>query len=494
MKFVCIYLFSIIFVLNCAFQDKRLQGLDEDINRLMDTFHTVGMAVVIVEKDSIIYNNGFGFRDLELKKPITSNTLFGIGSISKQFTSSLIGIYEGRQHLDLNDRPATYIEGLDFYTDEMDSLINIEDLLIHRSGIGNCDAAMVFFPTNDLIRNARRLEYLRSYGQVRQGFQYSNMGYSLLGAISEKIGGNSWSNLIQKEIFDPLGMVHSNSSISELTKKEDFSMPYSVNEGEPVRVLFDSLYESSPGGAINSSSNEMALWIRMLLNGGMHENEEIIPKDYLERAFSDHTKLRQRFSFDTKDEMQFDNYGYGWAVQNYLGHYRVNHTGAVSGFTATMDIFPFDSLGIVVLSNQHLSAIPNHVADMIIRRMLDKRRISWQNYEVRYADARMYDEPMQNLNEMAMSTLSLESYTGNYHHPGYGSIKVFTERGHLYIEFPAFKLGLEHLEHDTFFNKGVSPIHQNCPSFNMTFVIEGEEVTGLHIPFGPEGVVFEKKE
>ena len=393
----------------------------------------------------------------------------------------------------MNDRPARYIDGLDFYTDAMDSLVTIEDLLAHRSGIGNCDASMVFFPTNDLIKNAQRIAHLPPSSPFRQGLDYSNMGYALLGAIVENVGKDDWPSLIERHILSPLGMTDSNASIDDMASGQDYALPYSVHKQEAVRVKMDALQESIPGGGINSSARDMAIWLQMLLNGGKHNEQQVIQQEYLERAFSDQVIMRNRFSFNQKDDLLFDNYGYGWAVNQYLGTYRVSHSGAVSGYTATIELFPFEGFGIVVLTNQHLSAISNHISDLITRRMLQKEQKVWQDYEVHRAEARIYDEPISSFNQESMPSLPIQDYEGTYYHPGYGGINVTVESGKLHATFPAFIQGLEHVEGDNFYNKGITPIHQNCPSFNMTFLVENKVVNGLSISFTNEGVLFQKK-
>ena len=371
-------------------QDERLKGIEYEIEQLMDTFKTVGISVIVVNKEEVIYSKGFGYRDLEKKKPVTPNTVFGIGSISKQFMSGLIGIYEGRDSLSVYDRPAQYIDGLDFYMDEMDSLVNIEDLLTHQSGLGNCDASMVFFPTDDLLKNAKKVKYLEPTTDITGHWSYSNMGYSLLGTIAQEIGDRPWGDLITSEIFAPLGMSNSSTSIKATRANDNHSLPYSIRDGQPVEVLFDALQESGPGGAINSSANDMARWAQMLLNAGAHHDQQLIPKDYLERAFSNHVKIRDQFSFDHDNDILFDSYGYGWSVNNYLGHYRVQHGGALSGFTASLEVYPLDDLGIIVLSNQHNSNISFHVSDMIARRLLNKSIKPLEEYSVNVSQARPY--------------------------------------------------------------------------------------------------------
>lgn len=493
-KFICFVVLMFIASRTCAQrQDARLKGLDLIVRQLMEKFECVGLAIAIVEKDQTIYSKGYGYRDLENKKRVTSNTLFGIGSITKQFTAGLMGIYEDRGILSVHDRPAKFIKDLKFSTDEMNTIVTIEDLMAHRSGLGNLDGAMVFFPRKDLFQNIERLPYLAPSSQVRERMDYSNMGYAILGAISESIGHDTWSENIHREIFRPLGMNQSNTTIEALQKCTNFSLAYSVHDNKPTQVVFDPLDETSPGGSINSSANEMTYWVRMLLAGGYFKEQQIISKTYLERAFSGQNFVSDRFSFEKKDSLLFDTYGYGLAINNYFDHYRVHHSGAVSGFTASLELYPFESLGIVVLTNQHLSALSGHLVDIIARRMLKLPRKDWGTYEVQRTEARMYNDPINPINKDYPPTLSLSSYGGVYTHKGYGQMEITLQNGNLFVNLPAFKLGLEHDQGDVFYNKSITQIHQNCPSFNFTFLVDQGKVTGVSIPFQATPVMFVKE-
>jgi len=85
--------------------DKRFDGLDAQFNQILKDWHAAGFVVAVVEKDKIIYSKGFGYRDIEKKLPVTPNTLFAIGSVTKSFTSSLIGMLSAEGKLDI-DKPA----------------------------------------------------------------------------------------------------------------------------------------------------------------------------------------------------------------------------------------------------------------------------------------------------------------------------------------------------------------------------------------------------
>ena len=133
--------------------DHNLNGIDDEINLLMNEYKAVGLSVAVVKDNEIIFSKGFGYRNLDDKLPVSPNTIFPIGSITKSFTGAVLGVLENENRLSLKDKPSEYISGLSFYNDKMNALITIEDLLSHKSGIGNQGTTQIFFPDSSIIKN-----------------------------------------------------------------------------------------------------------------------------------------------------------------------------------------------------------------------------------------------------------------------------------------------------------------------------------------------------
>ena len=470
------------------------QDLELAVTEMMTEFKTVGLAIAVVNKDQVIYTNGFGYRDLGKELPVDPHTLFPIGSVTKSLTASLVGVYAGKGKLSLDDLPRKHIGNIYFYSDEMNKLVTLEDLLAHRSGIGNVDATHVFFPTKDLDSHLERLAYLTPNSKVRERFDYSNMGYAILGGVTEKISGRSWAANIKKELFEPLRMPRSNCSISSLQQDENYSLGYSIQNGEAIRVLLEDQHESVASGAINSSVTELANWVRMLLNEGSYGAQQIVPKTYLEQAFSEHNIIRGSFSYDQKYDLLGDAYGYAWFVHQYKGLYRVSHGGNVSGFTAQVSLYPHQDIGIIILSNQGgANLLIRAIEDIIMNQLLGLAQKSWKDYRIEVGQARTIPNELKPLNQGKAPSHPLADYVGTYQHPGYGTVQVTLEKDQLYIHFPAFKMALEHLHYDTFINRLISSEHQNTPSFYMDFKKDfSGKINGLSVALQRKPVLFEK--
>ena len=215
----------IIFILFSSFfrvfsqVDKRLKGLDSELQKVLKSLNETGFSVAVVEKNQMIYAKGFGYRDYENKILNDENTLFAIGSCTKAFTSSILGLLREEGKLDFEDSPIDYVEELKFYDGQINDLITIRDLMSHRTGIPRHDFSWYFFPTFSKDSLIKRIQYHQPFTSVRNKYYYNNFMFLVQGVIGERITGELWEDNIRKMIFEPLGMKRSNLSIAEMEKK-----------------------------------------------------------------------------------------------------------------------------------------------------------------------------------------------------------------------------------------------------------------------------------
>ncbi len=261
---------------------------DMRIEALMAAYGTPGVAVAAVQDGRVVYARGFGYRDVERRLPVTSETAFAIGSVSKQFTAGLIGTYERDGMLSVTDRPAEHIPELRFATATMDELVTLEDLLAHRSGLGGLDAMAVHFPEGPSL-HIERLAHFEPNSGVRERLDYSNVGIALAAAVGERLSGQTWQEEMHDRIFAPLGMTRSGTSVPALGDSDNFAMPYGQVGTDQRPLIFEDLNELGPGGGLTSTASDLARWATMLLAEGRAGDTPILTPDFLGRAFSAHS-------------------------------------------------------------------------------------------------------------------------------------------------------------------------------------------------------------
>jgi CubicO group peptidase (beta-lactamase class C family) len=301
--------------------DNRLKGLDEEMKEILAATKAAGFAVAIVEKDKVIYANGFGYRDYENKIPADANTLFAIGSSTKSFTSGVLGQLRGEAKLSFDDSPAKYVDDLKFYNDEMDANIIIKDLMSHRTGLPRHDLSWYLFPTKNKDSLLQRVQYHEPFAGIREQWRYNNFMFLAQGVIAERITGKSWEDNVRERFFKPLGMDRSNLSIDALEESENAAFGYELKEDSIISKMdYYHIAGMSPAGSINSSVTDMSNWVVAWINKGTFKGEEVLPAAYVSEAMSSQMVVGSSPPDDEFPDMHLANYGYGWFISSYRGH------------------------------------------------------------------------------------------------------------------------------------------------------------------------------
>lgn len=440
-----------------AQQDKRLKGIDVELNKILETTKAAGFAVAIVEGDKIIYAKGFGYRDYENKIPVDGNTLFAIGSTSKAFTSAILGQLRKEDKLSFDDSPRKYIPELKFFKDNMDNNIIIKDLMCHRTGMSRHDASWYFFPTTSKDSLVQRLAHQEPFAGVREKWLYNNFMFLTQGVIAERITGKSWENNIKERFFAPLGMTRSNTSIGEMKSATNAAIGYDLKKETIISKMdYYDISGMSPAGSINSSVNDMSNWMITWLNKGKYKGQEIIPENYIEEAMSSQMVVGAALPNEKNPDIHFANYGYGWSLKSYKGHYRVSHGGNIDGFSADVTLYPSDKIGIVVLANQNGSAVPGLVRNTISDYMLKVNKTDFiklfneDKAKAKKAENEAKEKAAAERITNTKPSHILQDYTGKYSNPGYGEFSITNKNDSLFVHFKIKKFYLRHLHYDVF--------------------------------------------
>jgi hypothetical protein len=177
------------------------------------------------------------------------------------------------------------------------------------------------------------------------------------------------------------------------------------------------------------------------------------------------------------------NYGYGWFLASYRGHYRVEHGGNIDGFSASVAFYPSDSLGIVVLTNQNGSAVPGLVRNTMADRFLKEGKTNWakvyldRQEEAKKAEAEAKANSSAGKIEGTKPSHILQQYTGDYDNPGYGSFKIKNTNDSLMAIFKLKSLYLKHIHYDVFM-----PLEVKDTGIDTT------EIGGLRLNFSTNDV------
>lgn len=454
---IFLFLLGIISVGLAQNNDERLKDIEKDLEKILKVTKAPGFAVAIVQGNKTIYAKGFGYSDMENKTLMNENTLLPIGSSSKVFTCSVLGQLREEDKLSFEDSPIKYIPELKFYNNDLNYGVNIRDLMSHQTGIPRHDYSWYLFPTYSKDSLIQRIQYQEPFTGLRQKWYYNNFMYLTQGVIAERVTGKTWEENIEERFFEPLGMERSNLSIEELEQSTNKAFGYELYKDSIIRKMdYYRIAGMAPAGSINSTVNEMSNWLKVWVNNGKFNAEQILPELFVKEAMSSQAVITGALPDTEHPDMFLANYGYGWMLSSYRGHYRVEHGGNIDGFSASVAFFPSDSLGIVVLANQNASSVPSLVRNTVSDRMLNEKKIDWANYfleknnKQKEANDEAKNESTSKQNKSTPPSHKLESYMGNYFNPGYGKFSITLKGDSVFANFKRTKFYLKHVYYDVF--------------------------------------------
>src|SRR6266550_1458996 len=198
-------------------QSSGLATLDQFVPSQMQKWKVPGLAIAVVRNGKVIYSRGFGLRDVKDNLPVTTKTVFAIGSISKSFTSLSMGILNDEGKLDWEKPVRQYLPDFQMYDPVATERMTPRDLISHRVGMAGHDLVWYSsdFSREDLVR---RLRFLQSDHDFRSGYHYNNMLVMAAGYMVGKIAGGTWEDFVRQRIFEPLQMNSSNFSVLDSQK------------------------------------------------------------------------------------------------------------------------------------------------------------------------------------------------------------------------------------------------------------------------------------
>jgi CubicO group peptidase (beta-lactamase class C family) len=357
-------------------------SIDRLVERTLKTFDVPGIAVAIVKDDKIVFEKGYGVRSLSSKKKVDENTLFGIASNSKAFTTAAIGILADEGKLKLDDKVTDYIPEFKMYDPYVTAEFTIRDLLTHRSGLGLGAGDLMDFPDStdftikDVIHNLR---YFKPVSSFRSKYDYDNQLYKVAGEVIARVSGMPWEDFIQTRIMTPLGMDHSAPSYQRL---KDYSNVVDAHAPVNGKVLVIPRYLTTTGnaaGGIYSSVADLSKWVIMQMNNGKYGDDKRLFSEAVHwQMWTPQTIIP--FGPSSYYNTHFGAYGLGWGLSDVKGYKQVSHTGGIDGMVTQVTLLPELKLAIIVLTNQTSGAAFTAVTNQIKDSYLGMKDRDWVKF------------------------------------------------------------------------------------------------------------------
>ncbi len=338
-----------------ALTEDMLADLETQVSDLMEQHQITGASIAIVQNSEIIYTNGFGTLGLDDDQPVTSDTLFMIGSTTKSMTTLMMASLVDEGLLDWDTPVIDILPDFALSDPAATPQIRVRDLVNNSSGVPRYDIPLIL----EYLSPEEGIAWLKDIPLVSEPgeeFHYSNLMVSAGGWVAALASGaeydqniaDAYFQLIQERVFDPIGMTNSTFDMDDALADDNHASPitfnFQTNEYEAVPIDFERFVTSvAPAGAVWSNADDMARYMIMQLNRGFApDGTRIVSQENLLET--------QTINISTGA----GGYGMGWFIDQYHGLEQISHGGNTSGFTSEFTFLPDANLGVLVLVNRSL--------------------------------------------------------------------------------------------------------------------------------------------
>ncbi|TFY68039.1 hypothetical protein EVJ58_g1251 [Rhodofomes roseus] len=374
-------------------------------------------------------------------EPATADTLYNIGSCSKAFLVTALGLL--MEDYALGRNVTALPRGMEQFNwetkiremfDTQSPLIfadpwarsqaSLLDVLSHMSGIGSQE--FVYSDMDSPTSVLQRVEHLRPAYELRERFSYTNIFYTITAHVIATYSGISYESFVIDRIFAPLGMTSTTYAHAEAIANGRLSHSFTTT-GRRVPFWLGNNATTAWAGPAGIMSNvvDMSKWLATLLNGGVkpRTNTTIIPLSVYEEMTTARAVV---FGAPRHPYLTIEGYGMGWERQSFQGHDVVSHTGRMPAHLSEVFFLPSDRLGVVALSNGDLPQEAYHkIAMRVIEDALALPHIADPDEQPPQNDTTTQDEPHNDSeNATVVLSASLARYAGTYANPAYGNFTL----------------------------------------------------------------------
>jgi D-alanyl-D-alanine carboxypeptidase len=330
-----------------------------------------GVSIAITDRAHTLKIITLGYANLDSKAPVTPETRFPIGSITKGMTATALMELRDENKFDPANSVRTYLPWWNI--DSGGKTIEVHQLLSHTAGLpDDYTFAPGYMFSVAMLRDAHTIF------EPGTNWSYSNDGFATVGAILATLDGRSWEQSVEARVFDRLGMTHTSAVFTpeSLADAADGYVFSDMNVLAPPHPQLISTYPGDfvdPAGSVISTPSDMARYVRFLLNGGMNDNGRRVLSQSSYEMMTTPDDMNGKPAGPThgpelpEAPLLFQHYGYGLGLHQEGGDKIVAHTGGVAGYTACMEADVTRGFGVIAMSN--LVEAPLHPCAIVLYAM-----------------------------------------------------------------------------------------------------------------------------
>jgi len=357
---------QVALALTPAREQALVSAFDAAFEQVYTHYQLPGLAVGVVADGEIIYRRTAGELRAGSGEQIDADTLFKIASNSKAMTAAVLARLVDQDKLAWTDPVTKHLPGFRMSDSWITQHMQVRDLLIHSSGLPSGAGDMMLWPENsrykasDILAKVTQLQPAYSF---RSRYAYDNLLYVVAGEVAAAAGGKPLDQLLRAELFEPLGLTRCQAGSWQRDRVGNVAQPHTRQRGRNVVIRQDKAnIPHSPGlaaGDIRCSLNDMLTWIQRAWLVPDNDNPWLSPTQRrtvwtLATPMPISNRMRQW------DNTHLHGYGYGWRLSDVDGHWKVAHTGTLTGMYSAVVLLPDLRSGFVILING--SAAPARTA------------------------------------------------------------------------------------------------------------------------------------
>lgn len=437
--------------------------LDPFIEKGMQEWKIPGLSIVVVKDGAVVYQKGFGVRELGKPGKVDADTRFGMMSTTKAMTALALAMLVDEGKVDWDDPITKHLPALRLPNPYLTEHVTVRDALRHTAGLQDAD---LLWSREDLSTKEilARLDRVPSTRALRSDFIYHNVMYQVAGEIVAAASGMPWERFIATRILAPLGMTRSRAVLGDVQADPDVNVSSAHFEiDDRVRPIAEVTVDRVPAaGAIWSTAHDTGRWLTFLLAEGKVGEKRLVSEKNFKELFTPQAAIAPRqWGYPTAGLVgsHWTAYGLGWFLQDYRGQFIAMHTGSMDGRTAIIGLAPDAKAGVYIFGNLDHAEFRHALMWKVLDLCLGAPDRDWNADCVKlYADLKTKAKAKEAEQEKArvkdtQPSHALSAFAGTYTHPTWGDLKVALEGGALRLKLgssPSLAGRLEHWQFDTF--------------------------------------------
>ncbi len=414
--------------------------LDQAVEDGMNLFDIVGTAVAVVNKSGIIHSLTSGVRDQTTQQPVTPQTLFAVGSTTKSMTSLMVATHVDEGALDWDQPVRDVWPDFRAPNDELTQSMRVRDLMGMDSGIGEPASTTFHFGESTALELVQSLATLPVIAPPQTTFFYNNSVYAaggylpFLNASGDVPLETAYTTAIHDRVFAPVGMMNARLTSDPRPFTDDFAVGNEFDFVQGITgVPWGFIGSFAPAGAVMASLDDMTNYLRMQLGAGVSvSGNRVVSSENLKACWEPHIDTTTIKEHDP--DLVSAGYAMGWLTQTYRdGRTLTWHNGGIDGFISYMGFFAADDLGLVVLTNNGMSANGSSFYPYLLNTLLTTLfGLNEGANDALIATHKAADEQLQSLaaSATAVNTEKISKYLGYYER---GYLLAFDDQDTLWL-------------------------------------------------------------